>query len=131
MGWVSILDPAAVAAFLDVPAEWRFIGYFCLGYPAGRRYVPELERSGWERRALPSSVIIHSQPHSQVIACAARLGLLCQNRAIGGTGLAPLRLTPSGCFGLAHPAVRRTAAKAGKTGSRQRPRRRRARRERC
>ncbi len=33
LGWVSILDPAALAAALDVPAAWRLIGYLCLGYP--------------------------------------------------------------------------------------------------
>jgi 5,6-dimethylbenzimidazole synthase len=59
MGWVSILDPQAIAALLDVPAEWKFIGYFCLGYPLADDTVPELEQSGWEQRRLPSSVILH------------------------------------------------------------------------
>jgi 5,6-dimethylbenzimidazole synthase len=58
MGWVSILEPEAVAAILNVPAEWKFIGYFCLGFPQVEDVVPELERSGWEQRRLPSSVII-------------------------------------------------------------------------
>jgi 5,6-dimethylbenzimidazole synthase len=50
MGWVSILDPAAVRAILDVPASWRLIGYFCLGYPQEADDAPELEREGWEMR---------------------------------------------------------------------------------
>jgi 5,6-dimethylbenzimidazole synthase len=50
MGWVSILDPAAVCAALEVPAEWRFIGYFCLGYPEAADNRPELESAGWEER---------------------------------------------------------------------------------
>jgi 5,6-dimethylbenzimidazole synthase len=58
MGWVSILDATAVAALLDVSADWKFIGYFCLGYPQADDTVPELEQSGWERRRLPSSVIL-------------------------------------------------------------------------
>jgi 5,6-dimethylbenzimidazole synthase len=58
MGWVSILDAAAVAALLDVPADWKFIGYFCLGYPQADDTIPELEQSGWERRRLPSSVVL-------------------------------------------------------------------------
>jgi 5,6-dimethylbenzimidazole synthase len=58
MGWVSILDPGAVADSLEVPPEWKFIGYFCLGYPQTDDAVPELEQSGWERRRLPSSVVI-------------------------------------------------------------------------
>jgi len=59
MGWVSILDPQAAASALDVPADWKFIGYFCLGYPQVDDTVPELEQSGWEQRRLPSSVILH------------------------------------------------------------------------
>jgi 5,6-dimethylbenzimidazole synthase len=58
MGWVSILDPKAVAAILTVPEDWKFIGYFCLGYPQTDDVVPELERAGWEERRLPPSVII-------------------------------------------------------------------------
>jgi len=58
MGWVSILDPAAVVAALQVPASWKFIGYFCLGYPQNEDTVPELERAGWEERRPPSAVVI-------------------------------------------------------------------------
>src|ERR1700689_3856514 len=57
MGWVSILDAAAVAALLDVPGDWKFIGYFCLGYPLADDTIPELEQSGWERRRLSAFVI--------------------------------------------------------------------------
>ena len=58
MGWVSILDPAGVAAALEVPAEWRLVGYFCLGYPAAEDDVPALERAGWERRRPPGDPLI-------------------------------------------------------------------------
>ena len=57
MGWVSILDPASVASALEIPAEWRFIGYFCLGYPETTDDVPALERAGWEERR-PAPVIL-------------------------------------------------------------------------
>jgi 5,6-dimethylbenzimidazole synthase len=50
MGWVSILDPAVVAAALDVPAVWTFIGYLCLGFPQTEDDVPALERADWEQR---------------------------------------------------------------------------------
>jgi 5,6-dimethylbenzimidazole synthase len=58
MGWVSILDPAPLAAILDVPPDWRFIGYFCLGYPSTEDSVPELERAGWERRQSAAGFIL-------------------------------------------------------------------------
>ena len=50
LGWVSILDPATVAAVLDVPPGWTLVGYFCLGYPQAENEAPELERLGWEHR---------------------------------------------------------------------------------
>lgn len=50
LGWVSILDPLALARTLDVPTDWRFIGYFCLGYPQEQAETPQLQRAGWERR---------------------------------------------------------------------------------
>jgi 5,6-dimethylbenzimidazole synthase len=58
MGWVSILDPAGVAKALDVPAEWRLIGYFCIGYASEEDAVPALERAGWEKRRSPESFIL-------------------------------------------------------------------------
>ena len=58
LGWVSILDPASVASALDVPADWRFIGYLCLGYPAAEDDRPTLQRAGWEERRAPSCRIL-------------------------------------------------------------------------
>ncbi len=57
LGWVSILDPAAVTAALDVPSGWAFIGYFCLGYPQTEADCPELETEGWERRRSSDAVL--------------------------------------------------------------------------
>jgi 5,6-dimethylbenzimidazole synthase len=58
LGWVSILDPARMSALLDVPADWRFIGYFCLGYPLHEDDRPELERARWERRRQAQSCVL-------------------------------------------------------------------------
>jgi 5,6-dimethylbenzimidazole synthase len=58
MGWISIIDPDTVAALLEVPPAWKFIGYFCLGYPQDQSTVPELERTGWEDRRPPAKFII-------------------------------------------------------------------------
>ena len=58
LGWVSILDPASVRAALDVPPDWIFIGYFCLGYPAEADDTPALERADWERRGDPATTIL-------------------------------------------------------------------------
>ena len=48
VGWVSILDPAALHATLDAPADWHFTAYLCLGLPATHEETPLLHRSGWQ-----------------------------------------------------------------------------------
>jgi 5,6-dimethylbenzimidazole synthase len=58
MGWVSILDPKRIATILDVPEDWKLIGYFCLGVPADEDDVPALERAGWEERRDPGEFLI-------------------------------------------------------------------------
>jgi 5,6-dimethylbenzimidazole synthase len=57
VGWVSILEPASVAAILDVPSHWKFIAYLCLGFPQAEDDVPDLARKGWEQRQ-PFSVVL-------------------------------------------------------------------------
>jgi 5,6-dimethylbenzimidazole synthase len=60
MGWVSILDPPAIGAILEVPDAWKLIGYFCLGYPADQEDdVPLLETAGWEARRAMSTFLIY------------------------------------------------------------------------
>ncbi|MFN4159124.1 MAG: 5,6-dimethylbenzimidazole synthase [Gemmobacter sp.] len=51
LGWVSILDPARLAADLGLPQDWRLVGYLCIGWPADSDDQPELDRLGWETRA--------------------------------------------------------------------------------
>ncbi len=58
LGWVSILDPAALSTLLDVPPAWKFVGYFCLGYPETDELTPELERTGWEHRRPAADFIL-------------------------------------------------------------------------
>src|SRR5579862_9453576 len=58
MGWVSIVEPETVREVLDVPAAWRLIGYFCLGYPAAADDVPRLERDGWEARRAAECFVV-------------------------------------------------------------------------
>jgi 5,6-dimethylbenzimidazole synthase len=58
LGWISILDPAHMAGLLDVSPDWRFIGYFCLGYPLQADDRPELERARWERRLKAQSCVL-------------------------------------------------------------------------
>lgn len=56
VGWVSILEPATVAALLDVPPDWSLIAILCLGYPEAASTEPELQARGWQER-LPIEII--------------------------------------------------------------------------
>lgn len=49
VGWVSILDPDAVAQTTGVPGTWQLIAYLCVGYPVTTSDTPELSRRGWEQ----------------------------------------------------------------------------------
>jgi 5,6-dimethylbenzimidazole synthase len=51
LGWVSILDPVRLARDLDVPQDWRLVGYLCIGLPETEGDVPELEIAGWQGRS--------------------------------------------------------------------------------
>lgn len=50
LGWVSIVDPAGIAATLGVPEDWHLIGYLLIGWPEEEHLDPELERYGWQLR---------------------------------------------------------------------------------
>ena len=58
LGWVSILDPARIGKILDVPKQWIFVGYLCLGYPQHDDDTPELERAQWEQRRAAECFVI-------------------------------------------------------------------------
>jgi hypothetical protein len=45
---VSILDPGGVEALFDVPENWRFTAYLCLGWPQADDDTPLLHRAGWQ-----------------------------------------------------------------------------------
>lgn len=50
VGWVSILEPAEIAAALGAPSGWKLIAYLCIGWPEADCAEPELVRAGWETR---------------------------------------------------------------------------------
>jgi 5,6-dimethylbenzimidazole synthase len=51
VGWVSILEPAAIKELLRIPPGAQLVAYLCVGYVREFADVPDLERDGWERRA--------------------------------------------------------------------------------
>ena len=58
VGWVSILDPKALAALLALPESVVPVAYLCVGYVDAFPEEPELQRAGWRRR-LPLAELVH------------------------------------------------------------------------
>jgi 5,6-dimethylbenzimidazole synthase len=50
IGWVSILDPHAVANLLELPPGVELVAYLCVGYPIEFRARPMLEEVRWKER---------------------------------------------------------------------------------
>jgi 5,6-dimethylbenzimidazole synthase len=58
VGWMSIVDNAALAAALDLPDGVVSVAYLCVGYPVHHAAAPMLEATGWGRR-LPLASLVH------------------------------------------------------------------------
>lgn len=58
VGWVSILDHAALKQVLDIPKPVTVLAYLCLGYVSDFSVRPDLESAGWRAR-LPVDQLIH------------------------------------------------------------------------
>jgi 5,6-dimethylbenzimidazole synthase len=57
VGWVSILEPNLLRRALKIPEHITPVAYLCLGYVEAFGDVPDLERSGWEKRTPLQSVL--------------------------------------------------------------------------
>lgn len=49
LGWVSIIKPKKIKKILEVPKEYKLIGYLCIGYTKEFLEEPELKTLGWEK----------------------------------------------------------------------------------
>lgn len=51
VGMVSILDPDQIERLLQVPEDWRFTAWLCIGYPEASDDLPLLHRVQWQENA--------------------------------------------------------------------------------
>jgi 5,6-dimethylbenzimidazole synthase len=73
VGWVSILDPAALREVLHIPEHIVPVAYLCVGYVDRFASEPDLERSGWESRIPVEDVVNFEQFDSPWIPEGMRL----------------------------------------------------------
>lgn len=57
VGWVSILRPKKIKKILQIPKEYKLIGYLCVGYVDTFLDTPELETLGWEKKKSVEEVV--------------------------------------------------------------------------
>lgn len=57
MGWVSLFDPAKLAALLGIPEGGKPVAIICLGHVAGFYPKPMLELEGWAMRGKLSDLL--------------------------------------------------------------------------
>ena len=58
VGWVSILNHAALKRVLGIPRPVKVLAYLCLGYASEFAAKPDLETAGWRAR-LPVQELVH------------------------------------------------------------------------
>jgi 5,6-dimethylbenzimidazole synthase len=58
VGWVSILNHAALKQVLGIPRPVKVLAYLCLGYVSEFAVKPDLETAGWRAR-LPVHELVH------------------------------------------------------------------------
>ncbi|HRO13970.1 MAG TPA: 5,6-dimethylbenzimidazole synthase [Paracoccus sp. (in: a-proteobacteria)] len=51
VGMVSILEPDRIERLLEVPGDWRFTAWLCVGYPEFDDDLPLLHRAQWQENA--------------------------------------------------------------------------------
>jgi 5,6-dimethylbenzimidazole synthase len=57
LGWVSILNPESMRSLIEVPQDWCFVAYLCIGRPEEEYEKPLLEQVGWEAK-LPYEEVV-------------------------------------------------------------------------
>ncbi|SAK98902.1 cob(II)yrinic acid a,c-diamide reductase [Caballeronia fortuita] len=69
MGWVSLFDPAEIAALLRMPAGARPVAILCIGHVQRYYDAPMLETEGWEKRRSGDECVFENawpQPMSEL-----------------------------------------------------------------
>jgi len=64
VGWVSILNHAALKQVLGIPRPVKVLAYLCLGYVSEFAAKPDLETAGWRAR-LPVEDLVHYEAWSK------------------------------------------------------------------
>ena len=118
LGWVTLFQPAELAALLDVPAGVLTLGWLCVGWPDERPPEPGLQRAGLvdadaaRRRRVRRRLARQRRPRRRR-TCAGpepRLRAPDQHAVVAAHDAADRLLTPPGSLGVLDRAVDRVVA---------------------
>jgi nicotinate-nucleotide--dimethylbenzimidazole phosphoribosyltransferase len=111
LGWVTLFDPAELAALLHLPDGVVTLGWLCLGWPDERPPDPGLERAGWSKRSpLADVVFTGSWPSEDPAAPVSRLRAPDQLAVVAVRDRADELLSPASSLGVLDRAVDRVLA---------------------
>jgi len=116
MGWVTLFQPAELAALLALPAGVVALGWLCLGWPDERPPEPGLERAGWSKRQPLHDVVVRDRWPADDGSGPAPAPPRSRLRAPGPDAVVAARddvdaaLTPLGSLGILDRAVDRAMA---------------------
>jgi len=113
VGWVTLFDPAELAALVGLPDGVETLGWLCLGWPDERPPAPGLERAAWSHRLPLSQVVIDERwpPTGQAPAPPpSHLRAPGQRAVVAAHDSADRLLTPPGSLGVLAQATDRIAA---------------------
>jgi nicotinate-nucleotide--dimethylbenzimidazole phosphoribosyltransferase len=112
LGWVTLFQPADLAALLYLPAGVTTLGWLCLGWPDERPPAPGLERRGWsQRRPLDEVVLAGRWPSDgEPASPVSHLAGPDQRAVVTGRDTGDDRLTVPDSLGVLDAAVNRVLA---------------------
>ncbi|QHC02543.1 5,6-dimethylbenzimidazole synthase [Epidermidibacterium keratini] len=118
MGWVTLFEPAELAALLGLPDGVETLGWLCLGWPDERPPEPGLQRAGWSKRQPLADVVMHERweadatpPPSHL--AGDRFAAPNQDRVVAARDRADELLTPPGSLGVLDRVLDRLTALPG------------------
>ncbi|MCW2621169.1 MAG: cob(II)yrinic acid a,c-diamide reductase [Frankiales bacterium] len=111
VGWVTLFEPADLAALLHLPAGVVTLGWLCLGWPDERPPEPGLERAGWSHRMPLDDVVLRErwpEPDQQhPVAPPSHLRAPAPPAVVAVRDAADALLTPPGSLGVLDRALDR------------------------
>ncbi|OFE16290.1 5,6-dimethylbenzimidazole synthase [Humibacillus sp. DSM 29435] len=98
LGWVTLFEPAQLAALLGLPDGVETLGWLCLGWPDERPPEPGLERAGWSKR-LPLDAVVMRERWTDSAAPVSHLRSPEQSAVVAARDRADDLLTAPGSLG--------------------------------